>query len=44
VVLNIEGLNLETYKLNLSQVKLGLYFTTIELNNKNSITKKVIIE
>jgi alpha/beta superfamily hydrolase len=44
VVVNVEGLNDNSYQLNREQLKTGLYFTTIELDNKQVITKKLIID
>jgi acetyl esterase/lipase len=43
-VLNVDGINASSYKIDRQNLSNGLYFTSIELDNKNVVTKKLIIE
>ncbi|MEO6902693.1 MAG: T9SS type A sorting domain-containing protein [Bacteroidia bacterium] len=44
LLFNVNGLNNNTYKLNRQTLPSGLYFLTIDLRDKASITKKIILE
>jgi acetyl esterase/lipase len=44
IVYNADGVNATGFKLNRDQIRSGLYFTTIELDNKRTVTKKLVIE
>ena len=44
LILNVNELNMAHYKINRQSLPAGLYFVTIDLKDKASITKKIILE
>lgn len=44
LILNVDALNTNNYKINRQALPSGLYFVTIDLKDKASITKKIVLE